>query len=169
MFELEKTEEVQKLIYITRSDSGISGPELVKAHIRLGEIMGSCIGEEEMNPQDTTVVAILRGGIFFALGIYLSMGCRFMTYDPKNQKFIRPETKHVLLVDSVINTGSTIKKILQPDMKVACCVINEKAIQIFSPQLYTVRTSENSFVGSDVKKQRGTKEPDTTMRLFNEL
>ena len=40
MFELEKTEEINSLIAITKSDSGISGPELAKAHIRLGMLLG---------------------------------------------------------------------------------------------------------------------------------
>ena len=43
MFELEKTKEVKKLINITKSDSGVSGPELAKAHIRLGEILAGNI------------------------------------------------------------------------------------------------------------------------------
>ena len=164
MFELEKTEEVERLIAITKSNSGIMGPELAKAHIRLGELIG---GHIDVNPEETTVLAMLRGGIFFAEGIYFSLGCRFQVFDPKKEKFVRPETKNVILVDSVINTGKTLIDILEPDMKIACCVINENAISKFQSQLYTVRVSKNSFVGSDVKVQSGNKGPDTTMRLFN--
>ena len=166
MFELERTNDVQKLINITKSDSGISGPELIKAHIKLGEIMGQYI---DLDSSDTTVVAMMRGGIFFAQGIYMSLGCRFMTYDPKYEKFVRPKTKNVLLVDSVINTGKTIKDILTPDMKVVCCVINEETVPILAEQLYTVRVSKNSFIGSNVKRKVGNKGPDTTMRLFNQI
>lgn len=54
-------------------------------------------------------------------------------------------------------------------MAVACCVINENAVPLFEKQLYTVRVSANSFVGSAVKKQVRTAGPDTTMRLFNLL
>lgn len=167
MFELEKTEEVNNLITITRSDSGISGPELAKAHIKLGMAMGSQI--TGLSPGDTTIVAMLRGGIFFAEGIYFAMGCKFKTYDPKHEQFVRPETKNVILVDSVINTGKTLLEILDQDMKVACCVINEKAVPVFNDFLYTVRVSKNSFVGKNVKKQVGKVGPDTTMRLFNQL
>lgn len=166
MFELEKTEEVKRLIKITKSDSGVSGPDLVKAHIRLGEILGEQI---PFNPSDTTIVAIMRGGIFFAQGIYFSLGCKFQLYYPKKEPFIRPETKNVLLVDSVINTGKTIKEILTPDMKLACCVIHENAAVEFGEQLYTVRISKNSFVGTEVKKQTGVVGPDTTMRLFHQI
>lgn len=167
MFELEKTEEINNLIAITKSDSGISGPELAKAHIKLGKALGSQI--TGLVPEDTTIVAMLRGGIFFAEGMYFAMGCKFQTYDPKHEQFVRPETKNVILVDSVINTGKTLLEILDPDMKVACCVINEQAVPVFNECLYTVRVSKNSFVGKNVKKQEGKVGPDTTMRLFNQL
>lgn len=167
MFELKKTEEINKLIALTKSDSGISGPELAKAHIKLGMEMGRQI--KDLIPKDTTIVAMLRGGIFFAEGMYFSMGCKFQTYDPKHERFVKPETKNIILVDSVINTGKTILEILDPDMKVACCVINEQVVPVFSDFLYTVRVSKNSFVGKNVKRQEGKVGPDTTMRLFNQL
>ena len=111
----------------------------------------------------------MRGGIFFAQGIYLTMGCKFATYDPKHEVFKRPNTKHMILVDSVIHTGNTIKKIWTPDMYVACCVIHENVVDTFAEQLYTVRVSKNSYIGSEIKTQQGKKGPDTTMRLFNQL
>ena len=166
MIVINKTDEIEKLIAVTKSDSDISGPELAKAHMRLGELLA-----EQMSfvPEETTVVAMMRGGIFFAEGIYFKLGCQFQTFDPKREAFVRPSTKNVILVDSVINTGKTIIDILQPDMFVACCVINEKAVPLFEKQLYTVRVSKNSFVGSKIKKQDGKKGPDTTLRLFNIL
>lgn len=167
MYELEKTEVVKELIAITKSDSGISGPRLAKAHMELGKMLAEKM--PELNPEETTIVAMMRGGIFFAEGMYFSMGCKLMTYDPKHEEFIRPNTKNVILVDSVINTGKTILDILTPDMLVACCVINEKAVPTFENQLYTVRVSKNSYVGKEVKKQTGNVGPDTTMRLFNLL
>lgn len=166
MFELERTDEVQRLIAITKSDSGISGPELARAHMRLGSLLAQ---KMRVDPANTTVVAILRGGIFFAEGIYFKLGCQFQLYDPKHGEFIRPTTKQVILVDSVINTGKTIRDILRPDMLVACNVINEHAVPYFGNNLYTVRVSKNSFVGGNIKKQTGGQGPDTTMRLFNLL
>lgn len=165
MFELEKTSEVQNLIQVTKSDSGISGPELAKAHIRLGELIAEHI---ESDPKDTTVVAVLRGGIFFAQGIYFKMGCRFDVFNPKENKiFVRPQTKNVILVDSVINSGKTLINLLGEGIIVASCVINERAVPLFSDRLYTVRVSQNSFIGGDLKKQDGNRGPDTTLRLFN--
>ena len=165
MFEIEKNNRVNELIAITKSNSGISGPSLAKAHMELGELLA----EEfvELDPEDTTIVAMLRGGLFFAEGMYFRLGCKFQTYDPKKDTFVRPNTKNVILVDSVINTGKTILVILEPDMKVASCVINQKAVSLFDKQLYTIRVSENSYVGAEVLQQKGNKGPDTTMRLFN--
>ena len=128
MFELSKTEEVLQLISVTKSNSGISGPQLARAHIRLGELIGQKI---PFAPKETTVVAMLRGGIFFAQGIYFQLGCKYELYDPKNGNFVKPKTKHVIIADSVINTGQTIKEILTPDMIVASCVINEDAVPLF--------------------------------------
>lgn len=167
MFELEKTTEVNELIAVTKSNSGISGPALAKAHMELGRLLAEKM--KDLDPDDTTIVAIMRGGIFFAEGMYFSLGCKFQTYDPKYEIFEKPQTKNIIIVDSVINTGKTLQDILSPDMYVACCVINEKAVPIFDDQLYAVRVSSNSYVGENVKKQFGNAGPDTTLRLFNQL
>lgn len=164
MFELEKSPEVQRLIQITKSDSGISGPDLAQAHMKLGQLLAA---QMDFVPKDTTIVAIMRGGLFFAEGIYFQLGCKFQIYDPKHGAFQRPETPNVILVDAVINTGKTIHKILEPDMVVACCVIHEEAVALFEKHLYTVRVSRNSFVGANIKTQSGAIGPDTTLRLFN--
>lgn len=167
MFEIEKTDRINKLISITKSDSGISGPKLATAHMELGKLLAEML--PQMEPVDTTVVAMLRGGIFFAEGIYFQLGCKFQLYDPKKETFVRPNTKNVILADSVINTGKTISNILEKDMIVACCVINEKSVAAFDKQLFTIRVSKNSFVGEKVCKQEGSIGPDTTMRLFNQI
>jgi len=166
LIELNKNQKINELIEISKSNSGVSGPKLAMAHIELGRLLAK---EMNFNPNDTTVVAILRGGIFFAQGIYFELGCKFTIYDPKHEEFILPNTKNVIIVDSVINTGNTIKKIFKPGVYIACCVINENAVNIFDDYLYTVRVSKNSFVGSEISKQEGNKGPDTTMRLFNQI
>ncbi|MDE6435163.1 MAG: phosphoribosyltransferase [Lachnospiraceae bacterium] len=167
MFELEKNDKINELIAITKSDSGISGPRLALAHIELGRKLGEQL--KQFNPAETTIVAMLRGGIFFAEGMYFEMGCRLQTFDPKHEEFVRPKTQNIILVDSVINTGKTILKVMEPDMYVASCVINEKALPMFEDRLFTVRVSKNSFVGKNIAKQSGNAGPDTTMRLFNLL
>lgn len=62
MYEIEKTEKINRLIAITKSDSGISGPNLAKAHMELGMLLGEKM--VRFDPSDTTVVAMLRGYIF---------------------------------------------------------------------------------------------------------
>lgn len=164
MFELEKTAEVQQLVQMTKSSSGVSGPDLAQAHIKLGQLLAAHMNFE---PKDTTVVAIMRGGLFFAQGLYFQLGCKFQTYDPKHEVFQRPKTPNIILADAVINTGKTICSILEPDMVAACCVIHEKAAASLENQLYTVRVSGNSFVGTNIQTQSGAVGPDTTLRLFN--
>ena len=89
MYELKRDEEVERLIAITKSDSGISGPRLVEAHRELGRLLGAQIGQSgQFEPEETTVVAVLRGGIFFAEGMYLAMGCRFGLYDPDRKSVV---------------------------------------------------------------------------------
>lgn len=165
LFEIEKNSKVNELISITKSNSGISGPVLAKAHMELGGLLADAFSD--LNPEDTTIVAMLRGGLFFAEGMYFKLGCKFQTYNPKTEVFVRPKTKNIILVGSVINTGKTILEVLEPDRIVACCVINQKAVPVFEKQLYAIRVSENSFVGANVLQQTGNKGPDTTMRLFN--
>lgn len=167
MYIIERTERISQLIDVTKSGSGISGPELAKAHMELGMLLAEQM--KDLEPEETTIVAVLRGGIFFAEGMYFQLGCKFQTYDPKYEKFVRPNTKNVILVDSVINTGRTLWDIYDESMLVACCVINEAAVSRFQKGLFTIRTSTNSFVGENVHKQRGNVGPDTTMRLFNML
>lgn len=167
MFEITRNEEIERLIAVTKSDSGITGPELAEAHFELGKVLAQNL--KHLDPEQTTVVAVLRGGIFFASGIYFELGCRFDLYDPKANQYARPATKNVIVVDSVINTGRTIEPLIDHNTIVACCVINQNAISKFENQLYTIRVSNNSFIGSNVKKQSGVKGPDTTLRLFNQL
>ena len=75
MFEVNKTDRINELISITKSDSGISGPELAMAHMELGKHLAQSF--PEMKPEDTTVVAMLRGGIFFAEGIYFAQKMQY--------------------------------------------------------------------------------------------
>lgn len=172
MYELTKTTEVTELIGQCKSDSGISGPILARAHQRLGELLGL---EMDFSPEDTTVVAILRGGMFFAQGLYFSLGCRFDLYDPKQPGATFPESGQIILVDSVIHSGKTLERIFSayPEVKerawVASCVCHEGAVDLLGDRLFTVRCSKNSFQGCDIKTQQGQKGPDTTMRLFHQL
>lgn len=164
---MSRTPAVDELIRLTKSASGVSGPSLAKAHIALGEMLGESL--RHLDPEDTTVVAILRGGMFFAQGIYFSLGCKFQLYDPRAKSLPELGTSNVILADSVINTGRTVLEIWEPGMLVACCVASREAAEVFEDCLHTVRVSDNSFVGSRVAVQSGGTGPDTTLRLFNQI
>lgn len=91
------------------------------------------------------------------------MGCRFGLYDPKHEEVVRPGTKHVILVDSVINTGRTLRKVWDSGVYAACCAVNERAVAMFRERLFAVRVS------GKVRRQVGKVGPDTTLRLFHLL
>ncbi len=81
MFELEKSPEVQRLIQITKSDSGISGPVLAQAHIKLGQLLAA---QMDFVPKDTTIVAIMRGGLFLRKGFTFNLDT--------NSRYMPPST-----------------------------------------------------------------------------
>lgn len=162
--------EIEEMIEITKSNSQINGVDLAKTHIFLGQCLGKyLIEEEKFNPTETTVVALMRGGIFFAQGIYYAMNCKFDIIQPKYEHY-QKQTKKTIIVDSVINTGNTIKPYINdPDIYFASCVTNEKALNLIGDKLFTIRISKNTFEGSTSLIQKDGKGPDTTLRLFNLL
>ena len=84
MYELEKDERINELIALTKSNSGVSGPRLAKAHMDLASILAEKL--PYLDPKDTTIVAMLRGGIFFAEGLYFTLGCKFQTFDLSDRR-----------------------------------------------------------------------------------
>ena len=139
MFELKTIEDIDDLIDITKSDSGVQGVDLKNAHIRLGQKLAEYI---EVESKDMTIVAVMRGGIFFAEGIYDVLGKKGAKFDvvfPGVEKYERPQSKYILIVDSVINTGKTIDPLIDEDTYLACNVINEKAVNKYFDRLYAVR------------------------------
>ena len=170
MFEMAKEaldEDAARLLLMTKSASGVQGPPLAEAHMELGRMLARFM---DIDPQNTTVVAILRSGLFFAQGIYLEAGCKFDVFWPGLMEFKRPATRDVILADAVINTGKTIEPLLADERtRIACCVISEDAVPRLEGRLYAARVSGNSYIGGAARTQQGGKGPDTTLRLFNQL
>ncbi len=172
----EEMNEIQNLIAVTKSDSGINGNKLASAHFELGKKL--CRYISALSEKDTTIISLERSGHFLADGMYLSFDCRFETYNSKYQPLPKICTKNVVLVDGVINNGksmletiSNIEKV-SPNAKiiVVAGVINERALSLFkSYDLLVVRASKNKFTGSNVRVQKGNVGPDTADRLFNQL
>ena len=173
----EYNNETVSDIMLCKSDSGINGNLLAAAHFRLGQKLGEkMLG---LYPNNSTALLILeRGGRFFGDGIYTTFGGVFYAVNPSEKLLPQIREDRIVIIDSVINTGGTIIKIISrlkkenPDIDVviATNVIQEKAMAIFKDyKLFAVRKSSNSFVGENCAKQIDGKGPDTADRLFNQI
>lgn len=177
---LENKTDINELVKKTKSDSGICGNELANTHFKLGQMLGDVL-KTVTNEEKTTIVSILRGGLFLSNGIYSKVNGHIQLYNDKLESDFKIENSlddTVILVDSVINSGDTILKLINKikennnikNIIIVACVIQEEALKkIDKYQVLTVRTSKNKFVGAKVSKQIGDKGPDTSDRLFNTL
>lgn len=179
----EYDDRIEGLIADCKSDSDALGTRLRNAHRELGGILGKKILEIcDCLSCDITVICIMNSGLFFAEGIADHIDCPFLLlYDKsdsernifieENIQFI--ENRFIILTDSVINTGNTIKEIytlLSPlckEVAIATNVIQSSAVKLFDTSaLYAVRVSNNKFKGDRVLIQKGEIGPDTGDRLF---
>ena len=171
----DEDEEVQADIAICKSNSGISGSRLAAAHVRLGEKIGRHIATV-FPEKNTSILVLERGGRFFGDGVYMGAGGIFYSMDPKQDDAPVINTERVVIVDSVINTGKSIMRIIDElknhnpgiDVIIAANVIQNEAAELFKDYLvFATRLSKNSFVGVNQSKQTGKTGPDTADRLFN--
>lgn len=171
----DETSETSDDIAICKSNSGINGSRLAAAHLRLGEKVGKRIATV-FPGENTSILVLERGGRFFGDGVYMGAGGVFYSINPKKDDIPILNTERVVIVDSVINTGKSIMKIidkirkLDPDIEViiATNVIQNKAVEALKDYLVIVtRVSKNSFIGVNQPKQNGMTGPDTADRLFN--
>ena len=171
----DEDEEVQADIAICKSNSGISGSRLAAAHVRLGEKIGRHIAAV-FPEKNTSILVLERGGRFFGDGVYMGAGGIFYSMNPKQDDTPVINTERVVIVDSVINTGKSIMRIIDElknhnpgiDVIIAANVIQNEAVELFKDYLvFATRLSKNSFVGVNQSKQTGKIGPDTADRLFN--
>lgn len=171
----DEDEEVQADIAICKSNSGISGSRLAAAHVRLGEKIGRHIAAV-FPEKNTSILVLERGGRFFGDGVYMGVGGIFYSMNPKQDDAPVINTERVVIVDSVINTGKSIMRIIDElknhnpgiDVIIAANVIQNEAVELFKDYLvFATRLSKNSFVGVNQSKQTGKTGPDTADRLFN--
>lgn len=171
----DEDEEVQADIAICKSNSGISGSRLAAAHVRLGEKIGRRIAAV-FPEKNISILVLERGGRFFGDGVYMGAGGIFYSMNPKQDDTPVINTERVVIVDSVINTGKSIMRIIDEikkhnpgiDVIIAANVIQNEAVELFKDYLvFATRLSKNSFVGVNQSKQTGKTGPDTADRLFN--
>ncbi len=106
----------------------------------------------------------------------MGAGGIFYSMNPKQDDAPVINTERVVIVDSVINTGKSIMRIIDElknhnpgiDVIIAANVIQNEAVELFKDYLvFATRLSKNSFVGVNQSKQTGKTGPDTADRLFN--
>ena len=106
----------------------------------------------------------------------MGAGGIFYSMNPKQDDAPVINTERVVIVDSVINTGKSIMRIIDElknhnpgiDVIIAVNVIQNEAVELFKDYLvFATRLSKNSFVGVNQSKQTGKTGPDTADRLFN--
>ena len=190
-----------KLLATQMRNAAVAGPNLREAHRRVGHylaienladvigiepcpikhVLGQrTIGFQLFHEQQTTIVALMRGGEPMALGVNDAFPSAMFVHasDPENLKPHHLEGQiTVILVDSVVNTGKTIVEFVQHVRKLhatirivvvagvvqAQCVTEDGFKQALAPygklHLVALRLSETKFTGS------GT--TDTGNRLFN--
>jgi len=168
-------EKIAEDITVCKSNSGINGGQLAQVHLRLGQLLGTIIGN--MIPSTNAAVIVLeRGGRFFGDGLYSTFGGTLYPFNPSKEELPYIDKDIVIIVDSVINTGNSILKIISKllnknpliEVIIAANVIQRNALSKFSRfKLYAVRISDNSFIGKNQAIQHGNSGPDTADRLFN--
>jgi uracil phosphoribosyltransferase/adenylate kinase/phosphoserine phosphatase len=189
-----------KLLMTPMRDARISGPILRAAHYQVGwylatEFLADIIGTEEypiphvqghdttghrlLHEDQTSVVALMRGGEPMALGVSSAFPLAQFVHakDPKDLRLHHLHgQKTIVLVDSVVNSGKTIVRFAQHirnlnasvRIVVIAGVVQAQAVSSLSQalvghtdnfSLIALRLSDNKFTG------KGT--TDTGNRLFN--
>lgn len=142
---------------------------------KIGEKIGRHIAAV-FPEKNTSILVLERGGRFFGDGVYMGAGGIFYSMNPKQDDAPVINTERVVIVDSVINTGKSIMRIIDElknhnpgiDVIIAANVIQNEAVELFKDYLvFATRLSKNSFVGVNQSKQTGKTGPDTADRLFN--
>ena len=146
------------------------------AHCDIAHVQGIRSGFEIAGKGDICVMAMLRAGLFAAEGIrsIFTDGAFFLEHDNMEEIVSKHslESKTVIVVDAVINTGKSIANILNQLIAAKCEKVivatlvmqddaRRLAIDFPVVSFYALRVSENRY--------KGTKGIDTGNRLFNTL
>lgn len=141
-------------------------------HVSINHVTGSSAGVQLKSGSEPIIVAVMRAGLFVAEGIWSSFpGSAFVLYsEGLSLNELPARGRPVVIVDSVINTGQSIRDVLnfvaplQPSkLIVATLVAYGPNLEILADEFPSVnfhiaRISDRSYVG-----QGST---DTGARLF---
>ena len=172
-------DKVYKNISICKSNSGICGTPLREAHYNLGKEIAKMIKTDFPNDK-FTVVAIMRSGVPYSMGIADYLDCSIVFYDSDNflsfdkqlNENLELKNTTFILCDAVINSGRTINCIIEK-LKDRKCIVATNVLcdkyDVLSNILpiYASRISSNSYIGAKQNEISNGKGPDTADRLFN--
>lgn len=171
---------IEEGIKICKSNSGVTGTELRKAHEFFGEYIATTYSN--YFSKDSVVIAFMRAALPIAYGFVNKLDCTILFYDDKHDTDFFEKNKDILcnkdviFIDAVINSGKGMLKAIEKSLlpknriKIVTNVLCDKAIDTFKDyELFTVRVSHNSFIGEKVAKQSNGVGPDTGDRLFRTM
>lgn len=177
---LTENEQISAHIAVCKSDSAITGKKLRESHYALGKEVAKMIQSDFANVQ-FAVVAVMRAGLPFSLGIADYFDCPILFHDDNslislNQQLsenIQLQGKTLIVCDAVINSGMTIENLIISLKNQKCIIATNVLSDKFSKRLkcpiYVGRISMHSFIGARQKIIAHGKGPDTGDRLFNLL
>lgn len=184
-------EPMMRLLINTTRQADLVGPALAEAHRDVGRrlagsvaqhltledvaihhVAGASIGVRVKSGSEPIIVAVMRAGLFVAEGIWSSLpGSSFVLHDDRTSLDALPAGgRTVVIVDSVINTGRSIREVLiavealQPaSIAVAALVAYRTNLEVLVDEFpnvdfHVARISDRSYIG------RGS--TDTGARLF---
>ncbi len=171
---------VSENIKICKSDSGVEGVDLRKAHYLLGMEVAEKI-KCDFPYSQFIVLILMRSGLPFGQGIADKLDAsEFFYSEGEETKFEndfickeRYKDKKIIVCDGVINSGNTIRKIVDLlrgyEVLVATNVLSNKFLDKYEYPIYTARLSERSFIGAKQKIVKDGYGPDTSDRLFRTM
>ena len=157
---------------VGRQLAGAVAQKLIIEDVTINHVAGSSIGVQLKPGSEPIIVAVMRAGLFVAEGLWSSLpGSSLVLYSPGASLDSMPiRGRSVIIVDSVINTGRSIREALdavmplQPGSIVVAAVVAYRAnLEVMVNEFpgvdfHVARISDRSYVG------RGS--TDTGARLF---
>lgn len=184
-------EPMMRLLVNTTRQADLAGPALAEAHrdvgrrlagsvarhliiedVAINHVAGTSTGVRVKAGSEPIIVAVMRAGLFVAEGIWSSLpGSSFVLHSNRTSLDTLPASgRTVVIADSVINTGRSIREVLkvlgplQPASIVVATLVayrttlKELMEDFADVNFHVARISDRSYIG------RGS--TDTGARLF---
>jgi len=184
-------EPMMRLLVNSTRQAHVSGPELAEAHrgvgralttsiahhlvledVSIDHVAGTSVGVQLKTGSEPIIVALIRGGLFVAEGVWSSLpGSSLVLHaEGANLDNFPVEQRTVIIVDSVINSGHSVRNVLTALGSLRPSSIAVAALVAFKTSLHELvddfpevsfhvgRVSDRSYVGIGAT--------DTGARLF---